>query len=151
MYIYSLEMGTTGKDGTSRAVKPEKQAFSVCLVRLILHFSMLSVTTWQNNENMEELSGYVSPCKRPCWAKIWRVMCTTEGTDTMARSYWSLSLIPAEQGCNRRLAIVIYPDDSWPKTGGKCLLIAITVQPEDALVFTNKIRYLAIQWLTVTC
>ena len=78
-------------------------------------------------------------------------MCTTEGTDTMAGSYWSLSLRPAEQGRDRRLTIVIYPDESRPKTGGKCLLIAITVQPEDALVLMNKTRYLAIHWLTVKC
>ena len=86
-------------------------------------------------------------------------MCTTEATDTAAKSYWSLSLRPAEQGHDRRLAIVIYPDDSQPKTGGKCRLIAVTVQPEDELVLMNKIRYLAIktnvmfviQWLTVTC
>ena len=69
----------------------------------------------------------------------------------MARSYWSLSLRPAEQGHDRRPAIVIYPDDSQPKTGGKCLLIAITVKPENALVLMNKTQYLAIQWLTVTC
>ena len=69
----------------------------------------------------------------------------------MARSYWSLSLRPAEQRHNRGPVIVIYHDDSQPKTGEKRLLIAITVQPEDALVLMNKIQYLAIQWLTVTC
>ena len=42
-----------------------------------------------------------------CVQQIW--------TDTMARSYWSLSLRPAEQGRDRRPAIVIYPDDSRPK------------------------------------
>ena len=48
-----------------------------------------------------------------CVQQIW--------TDTMARSYWSLSLRPAEQGRDRRPAIVIYPDDSRLTTGGKCL------------------------------
>ena len=42
-----------------------------------------------------------------CVQQIW--------TDTMARSYWSLSLRPAEQGRDRRPAIVIYPDDSRSK------------------------------------
>ena len=67
-----------------------------------------------------------------------------------ARSYWSLSLRPAEQGCDRRPTIVIYPDDSRLKTGGKSLLYAITVQPEDALVLIHKIQYPDIEQLTVT-
>ena len=41
---------------------------------------------------------------------------------------------PAEQGRDRRPAIMIYPDDIWTRTGGKSLLFTITVQPEDALV-----------------
>ena len=61
-------------------------------------------------------------------------MCTTDRTDTMVRSYWSLSLRPAEQVCDKRLVIVMYPDDSQAKTGEKCLVFVITVQPEDALV-----------------
>ena len=66
-------------------------------------------------------------------------LCTTEGTNTTARSYWSLPLKPVEQGRDRRIIIAINPDDSQPKTGGKCLLIAITVQTEDALTLMNKI------------
>ena len=58
-----------------------------------------------------------------------------------ARSYWSLSLRLAEQGRDRRPAIVIYPDDSRLRTDGKSLFFAITVQPEDALVTLHKIRY----------
>ena len=77
-------------------------------------------------------------------------MCTTEGMNMTARSYWSLSLRPAEQGHDRRPAIVIEPDDSRPRTDGKSLLFAITVQPEDALVLIHKIRYPDIEQLTVT-
>ena len=65
-----------------------------------------------------------------------------------ARSYWSLSLKPAEQG--KRPAIMIYLDGSRPKTGGKSLLFAIAVQPEDALVLIHKIQYPDIEQLTVT-
>ena len=32
-------------------------------------------------------------------------------------------------------------DDSWLKTEGKCLLFAITKQPEDGLIFMHKMRY----------
>ena len=63
-----------------------------------------------------------------CAQQIW--------TDTMARSYWSISLRPAEQGRDRRPAIVICPDDGRPKKRGKSLLFAITKQPEDALIRT---------------
>ena len=42
-----------------------------------------------------------------CVQQIW--------TDTMARSYWSLSLRPAEQGRDRKPAIVIYPNDRRSK------------------------------------
>ena len=62
-----------------------------------------------------------------------------------ARSYWSLSCRrPAEQGCDKRPAIVIYPDDSGLKTGRKSLLFAITKQPEDALVLIHKYNTLTL-------
>ena len=87
---------------------------------------------------MEEQSGYM-PLARHHDEHQYGTLCVQQiWTDTMARSYWSLSLRPAEQGHDRRSTTVIYPDDSQPKTGGKCLLIAITVQPEDALALMNK-------------
>ena len=38
---------------------------------------------------------------------------------------------------DRRLAIVIHPNDSQPKTGEKSLLFAITEQLEDALIYLH--------------
>ena len=135
---YWLEMDTTqqGCYSVCHIARPEKRALSVCLVRLILHFLMASLTTWRHNEKMEEQSGYVPPCQTPWWGPIWHVMCTTD----MGRYNGKELLEFISKTCRTRAQQETSNCDlPWwqlAKKGGKSLLFTITKQREDALVHT---------------
>ena len=116
MYIYFLEMGTTSKDATCVpcnqknkhlvSVWSDRYSISQCYPRP----RAIIMKIWRSCLAMCPLARDHDEQKY-----VWRVMCTTKGTDTMVRSYWSLFLRLAKQGRDRRPAIVIYPDDSQPK------------------------------------
>ena len=102
-------------------------------------------------KKMEEQSGYV-PIARHHDEQQYGTLCVQQiWTDTMARSYWSLSLRPAEERRDRIPLIVIYPDDSRPKKEERAFSsLSLNNLRMHSYILIHKIQYPDIVWLTVT-